>query len=199
MIIIISGPSGVGKTTIIKRLLRKRDDIFYSVSVTTRQKRKQEKNGLDYYFVSTERFKEWISQDKFLEYAEVYGNLYGTLKEPIETALTNGKIVLMDLDTKGSLSVKRIYKENAILIFLISSLDILFKRLQERGTDTEINLKERIVSAKQEMKNGLYYDYIIINEHLGKVIDIIDSIITAENHRAFRKKKIIEKFLKPDE
>jgi len=199
MIIIISGPSGVGKTTIVKRLLRKRDDIFYSISVTTREKRKQEKDKLDYHFVSTKKFKEWISQGKFLEYAEVYGNLYGTLKEPIETALTKGKIVLMDLDTKGSLSIKKIYKDNAILIFLISSVETLFRRLQERGIDNEINVEERITSAKQEMRNGLYYDYIIINEHLDRVTDIINSIITAENHRAFRKKELIEKFLKSNE
>ncbi len=195
MIIVISGPSGSGKSTIVSLL--KKEDFYYSISFTTRKKRESEINGKDYFFVSEKEFKEMIKKGKFLEYAKVYGNYYGTLKENVVKALKEKKDVILDLDTKGSLNVKRIFKDDAILIFIITdSIDTLKERLIKRKTESKEEFERRINAVKKEIKDGKKFDYIILNKSVDGALKEIKDIINSERKKVKRNLNILENFLK---
>ncbi len=164
-ILVISAASGTGKTTVISRVLELEPELFYSVSATTRPKRAYEINGKDYIFIDRNTFREWIDEEKLLEWAEVYGEFYGTPKEPIKEALSRGKSVIADLDVHGMKKLKEFFKEDAVSVFLFPpDFDTLVARLKTRGTETKEQLDIRINRLKEELSNAPLYDYWVLND-----------------------------------
>lgn len=178
-VVIISAPSGAGKTTIVKHLLEKFPQLEFSVSACSRPKREGEKDGIDYYFISVEDFQQKIKENKFIEWEEVYPNrYYGTLKTEIERIWNKNHIVLFDVDVKGGINLKKIFQHNAISIFIAPpSIEILKERLIKRGTENEESLKIRIEKAAYETTFAKQFDYVIINDHLDIAIKEITEIV----------------------
>ncbi|MBN1780698.1 guanylate kinase [bacterium] len=178
-LIIISSPSGGGKTTIIKRLLERNTELKYSVSATTREPRASETDGKDYFFLTQNRFDEHIRSDDFLEWAVVHGQRYGTLKSQTEACLQNGDYIILDIDVQGGLIVKKKIP-GALLIFLMPpSLEILEQRLRTRGTENESALEKRLQIASKEMDAAGQYDYIVFNHEIDQAVGDINAIIHA--------------------
>ncbi|MDZ7268295.1 MAG: guanylate kinase [candidate division KSB1 bacterium] len=178
-LVVLSAPSGGGKTTILQRLLQSNDpDFRYSVSATTRKPRGTERHGREYFFISPEEFQEGIARGRFLEYARVHGNLYGTLRENVEKWLAQGKFVLMDIDVQGGLNIKRQMGERAILIFIRPpSLELLRERLHGRNTDSAEEIAARLRAAEQEMAAAEQYDHVVTNYDLDDTVRQVAEII----------------------
>ena len=178
LLVVISSPSGGGKTTIIKRILKRIPNFQYSISVTTRPKRRGEIEGKDYFFSSKEEFKTKINQGEFLEWEQVHGNYYGTPKKIIDEWLSQGKTVFLDIDVKGALNIEKIYPKNSVLIFLNPpSIEHLRKRLQKRASDNSVEIDKRLEIAEKEIAFSNLFNYVVTNDDLNKtereVIDII--------------------------
>jgi guanylate kinase len=178
-LIILSAPSGAGKSTIIKYLLQKDYKLEFSVSACNREKRKGEKDGVDYYFLTTEEFKNKIKKDEFLEYEEVYKDLfYGTLKTEVERITQKGNNVIFDVDIAGGLNIKKQYGNRALAIFIMPpSIEELRKRLTLRSTESEEEIKQRIDKAETEMKYAKKFDKIIVNDNLETALEEADKIV----------------------
>lgn len=171
-IIIVSAPSGAGKTTTVKHLLQQNFGLEFSVSATSRQPRPGETNGKDYYFIPESEFRQKIENREFLEWEEVYeGNLYGTLKSEVIRILNLGKSVIFDVDVVGGLNIKKIYGNDALAIFITPpSVEELEKRLKKRSTETEEKINTRIAKAKKEMEFADQFDVIIVNDVLSTAL-----------------------------
>lgn len=174
--IIFSAPSGAGKTTIVKSLLANKLPLSFSISACSRQKRENEINGKDYHFLSIKDFKQKINEQAFIEWEEVYeNNYYGTLKSEIERIWNNKKHVVFDVDVVGGLNLKKHFGNNALAIFIQPpSMDVLFKRLRNRATESEASLNKRIDKAKHEMTYSSSFDSIIINDQLKETINVAE-------------------------
>jgi len=183
-IIAVSAPSGGGKTTIVKQILKKFPEIVFSVSATTRPKRESEKNGVEYYFITEAEFKQKINNDEFVEWEKFYDYYYGTFKSVVEENVKNGKSVLLEVDVKGAISLKRIYPEAHLIYITPPSFEELVKRLRERRTESESDMKKRIERAKMELSVKDKFDYFIDNNDLNKAIndtsDLINKILNKE-------------------
>ena len=169
--VIFSAPSGSGKTTIVKHLLRTNPQLGFSISACTRDKRgRDEQNGKDYYFLSPEEFKNKIDEGAFVEWEEVYeGNFYGTLKEEIQRIWNEGRTVIFDVDVKGGLHLKEYFGDNALAVFVkVPSLEVLTSRLRDRGTESEESLSRRLYKAKFEMGFEDEFDVRLINDNIEK-------------------------------
>lgn len=177
-LIVISAPSGTGKTSVIKEILKQfSDKLTFSISATTRKKRSNETNGVEYYFLTEEEFKKKIENDEFIEWEVIYGDYYGTLKSEVQRAFNEGKHILFELDVKGSLKLKKLYPE-AILIFIVPpSIEELEKRLKKRNTETQDSLQKRIERAKMELEQAKYFDYKVENYDLQQAIKETSKII----------------------
>lgn len=176
-IIVLSGPSGSGKSTVRAKLLTIFPDIEFSISYTTRQPRKEKGDKSDYHFITRTQFEEMIQKDKFVEWAEVHGDLYGTPVEQIISTLNKGRHILLEIDVQGGFSIKKKFPE-AILVFIISpTLEELEKRLKERAMNSTTEIKKRLQVAKKEIVEAKNYDFIVINESLKHCIEQIKSII----------------------
>ncbi len=186
LLLVVSAPSGGGKSSVLK-LLRERDPALgYSVSYTSRAPRPGDVDGKTYHFVSRERFGEMIDAGAFYEHAEVHGNLYGTSAEVVEQALGQGRGIALDIDVQGGLAIKKRLPE-ALLVFLLPpSMATLEKRLRGRATDQEEAVRIRMENARQEMAHWSQYDYVVVNDDLEGAISDISQILTAESRRAAR-------------
>jgi len=178
-LIIFSAPSGAGKTTIVHRIIGSRNDLVFSVSACSRPMRANEKDGVDYYFISANEFRNKIQKDEFLEWHEVYENsFYGTLKAEVERIWNKGKHVIFDVDVKGGLNIKNYGKENALSVFVMPpSLYELENRLKNRSTETPDSLKKRLDKAAYEMTFAEKFDVVIINDDLEKAVDEVKKAV----------------------
>ena len=166
-ILIVSGPSGSGKSTLLSRLLKEENDLYFSISSTTRAPRQGETEGVNYYFTSEEEFKKGIDADEFLEWACVHGNYYGTSLKPVLKALEEGKIAIFDIDVQGFNIAKSKFAQNITSVFITTaSKNELKSRLQNRGTDSAQTIEKRLINAVGEMEHILEYDYFLINDDL---------------------------------
>ena len=178
--IILSAPSGGGKTSIAKAILARRSDVGYSVSCTTRQPRAGEIPGKDYYFVSRSDFVGRRHAGDFAESAEVHGNLYGTLRSEVDRVLGSGRHVLMDIDVQGALQFTKAFPQSVTVFILPPSADVLLGRLKQRQTESKTQLADRLQSALQELQSVEMYEYIVVNDNLDQAVQRVSSIIDAE-------------------
>ena len=194
-LLVLSGPSGAGKSTLIKTVLSHYEDVYFSISTTTRPKRPGEVDGRDYYFVTKEEFEKDIEAGMFLEWANVHGNYYGTSLRPVLQALDEGKLVLFDIDVQGFYSIKKSALASLVTSVFVTTptMSELRTRLEARGTDSELVIQERLKNAQVEMAHMKEYDYVIINEDLEASKHQI--LALAQTARLKRHKDEIEEFI----
>lgn len=185
-LVILSAPSGGGKSTILRALLAADSHLAYSVSATTRPARPTEIHGKDYYFTPIDEFRRLIDQNAFYEYFEVHGNFYGTLKSEVDSKLAAGKDVLLDVDVKGSMRLKQMMPECLNIFILPPSLAVLEARLRGRASDSEEVIQRRLINAEGEIRMADRYDYILINRDLTQTVEDVRLIIRAQQFRASR-------------
>ena len=191
MLIVLSGPSGSGKGTIIKSLLNSRRDTVLSISVTTRQPRPGEIDGIHYFFRTREEFLEMISSGDLLEYAEYNGNFYGTPEESIKKWLAEGKNVLLEIEVQGAEQVMD-HRSDLVSIFItIPSMEELERRLRDRGTENEDTIRGRMEVARRELTRAFRYDYVVLNDEVDLAVGRINTIIDAEKMRYSRMEKTV--------
>lgn len=196
VLLVVSGPSGAGKGTICQMLRDQLPELGYSVSVTTRQPRTGEVDGVNYFFKTVDEVKEMIARDELLEYAEVYGNYYGTPRNYVMDLLNSGKDVLLEIDIQGALQIKKRFP-NGVFVFIVPpSLDELSARIYKRGTDSEDVIQRRMASAAGELTYAAEYDYIVVNDIAEKAANKVLTIMEAERYRVVRTYFIINEICK---
>jgi guanylate kinase len=188
LMLVLSSPSGAGKTTISRRLLYTEANLSLSISATTRPPRPGEEEGEDYFFVSDARFAEMVAQDELLEHALVFGNNYGTPRRPVEDALESGRDVLFDIDWQGTQQLRESARDDLVSVFILPpSTEELERRLHARAQDSDAVVRGRMAKAADEMSHWAEYDYIIINDNLENSVRQVEAILTAERLRRERR------------
>ena len=188
---IISGPSGVGKSTVLSALLEKRPNVYFSVSATTRDPRPGELDGIHYHFMDVDSFRKWIAMDQFLEYAEYVGNFYGTPKRFVDEAMDQGKDVILDIEVQGAIQVTSKRPDTVRIFIAPPSWAELERRLTERGTDSKDKIQKRLLRAKVEFQTAHTYDYFVINDTVDNAVRELDAIMTAEHCKPKERMEII--------
>lgn len=196
LLVVVSAPSGGGKTTLCERMLAEFHQMIYSVSCTTRAPRDGELDGTDYYFISEEEFERRVQADEFVEHATVHGHRYGTLRRFIEKGFASGRDVLMDIDVQGASQIRRklntlppddALRRGFVDAFIAPpSIDVLRKRLHLRGKDSDVVIERRLQQAENEMTHWVDYKYLIVNDRLDASYDALRSIVVAEHHRLLK-------------
>ncbi len=197
LMLILSSPSGAGKTTLTRMLLQTKElDLSLSISVTTRSRRSSEVDGIHYSFISTRQFEAMRDNDELLEWAEVHGNFYGTPREPVERILAQGRDVLFDIDYQGTQQVLAKAGQDVVTIFILPpSLQELQARLERRAEDSHETIAKRLANARNEIGRWTLYDYVLVNDDLQKTFDDLLAVLTAERARVARQKEGIADFV----
>jgi guanylate kinase len=193
VLLVVSGPSGAGKGTICQLLREQLPELGYSISVTTRQPRVGEVDGVNYFFKTVPEVREMIAKGELLEHAEVYGNYYGTPRKYVTDLLDSGRDVLLEIDIQGALQIKEAYPEGVFVFIVPPSLDELSARIYKRGTDSEDVIRRRMASAADELEYAAKYDYIIVNDIAEKAANKVLTIMEAERYRVARTYFIVDK------
>lgn len=196
LLIVVSGPSGTGKGTVCGELLTQAQDLAYSISATTRQPRAGEVDGKNYYFMDKADFEQKIAEGGFLEYANVYGNYYGTPLAKIEERLAEGQDILLEIDTQGALNVMKKCPDGLFIFLVPPSLAELERRIRGRGSETAESLERRMGSACQEIEDGRKYGYVVVNDTVKNAVKRIMAIRTAEHCRVDKNQEIFEELAK---
>ncbi|MFP4036132.1 MAG: guanylate kinase [Desulfobacteraceae bacterium] len=196
-IYVVSGPSGVGKSSIIREVMALLEGLAYSVSHTSRKPRPGEMDGREYHFVGRDDFRRMIGQGGFAEWAEVYGDYYGTSILEVEQKIERGLDLIMDVDVQGAANIRSRFRDCVLIFVLPPSMDVLAGRLKGRGADDEASMTRRLEKAAREMENASWYDYIIINQELNRASDELASIVKAERCRSSRRIHLLSGILPP--
>ena len=187
LLLVLSAPSGAGKTTLARRFIQEAKDAIFSVSYTTRPPRANEKNGVDYHFVEVDTFHEKIKRGEFVEWAEVHGHFYGSPRSVVEEALARKVVAVFDIDVQGGNAIKATYPQAVLTFVLPPSLKELERRLRERNTEPEASIQARILGARSEIEKGIdSYEYFIVNENLAQAYAELEAIVNAERVRKIR-------------
>lgn len=190
LLVVLSGPSGSGKDTVLGRITKSCEWINRSISMTTRARRGNELDGKDYYFVTREYFEKTLAEDRMLEHAEYAGNYYGTPKKPVDDMLAQGKTVILKIEVHGAAEIRRLYPDSVSIFVMPPSVSELEQRLRGRDSEDEEQLRQRMFIANNEMRRATEYDYIVVNNTVEKAVEDIETIIKAEQ---FRTKRNIER------
>lgn len=199
LLVVVSGPSGVGKGTIMRPFMERNKNVKYSVSATTRAPREGEIDGVNYHFVTKEQFEKLIENDEMLEWARYGGNYYGTPRFAVERGLAAGLDVVLEIEVKGGAQVKQLMPECVSIFILPPSMKVLEKRLRGRGTEEEETIQKRLAKAREEIPHAKDYDYIVYNDALEDAVSDLRAIIQAEKLRFCRNTNSIERVLEDAE
>lgn len=191
-LLVVSGPSGVGKGTVCQSFLKAHPEVFFSISATTRKMREIDQEGVTYYFKTREEFERMVEAGEFLEWATFCENSYGTPKKPVLERLDNGVSVLLEIDVQGALEVKRNYPDAVLIFILPPSLSVLEERLRNRGTENEDTIRIRMKQYRREFEQAVAYQYLVINDDLSEAVSDLEVILRAELMRTERCQQIIE-------
>lgn len=186
LLIVVSGPSGAGKDTICQKLIKENSNIWMSVSMTTRKPRPLEKDGVDYFFVSSEEFENKINDNTFLEYASYNDNYYGTPKDKVEEKLNEGKDVILVIDINGAINIKKIIPSALFIFIMPTDMETLKNRLIGRKTESKDKVVERFITAYNEVNNYKKYNYVVVNDKVEDAVNKVKSIIQSEKCRVDR-------------
>ncbi|KKC46883.1 MULTISPECIES: guanylate kinase [Paenibacillus] len=186
LLIVLSGPSGVGKGTVCSVLRHKMPELVYSVSATTRSPRQGETDGINYFFKTREQFQDMMARGAMLEHAEYVGNYYGTPRDFVESTINSGKDIILEIEVQGALKVKETFPEGVFIFLMPPSLEILKQRITGRGTETQEVIDSRMSVAAEEINLLRYYDYAVVNDEIDAACHRIQSIVTAEHCRKER-------------
>ncbi|MFD2760505.1 guanylate kinase [Lentibacillus juripiscarius] len=199
ILFILSGPSGVGKGTVRKELFKRADDLAYSISMTTRERRAGEKDGVDYFYKTNEEFEQLIADNQLLEYAQFVNNYYGTPRKYVEDTLAAGKDVFLEIEVQGAMQVKENFPEGVFIFLFPPSLEELKTRITSRGTESQNAVLKRLKEARGEIEMMDAYDYVVVNDDVDHAVRKVQSIIQSEHCRRERIAKQYKRLLEDDE